>query len=143
MDPQHNIAVVQECYAAFGAGNLARLQATLATDVVWEHPESTDIPWAGRFDGPGGVAKFVGALAEPATPELFEPYEFIAQGDRVVVLGRERFRVKATGKTWSAEWSHVFTVVNGKIKEFREYTDTAAVGAAFLPDAKTGARGLA
>jgi ketosteroid isomerase-like protein len=68
---------------------------------------------------------------EHSEAEAFEPLHFVAAEDRVVVLGRERFRVKATGLTWACEWAHAFTVRDGKIASFREYTDTSAVVNAF------------
>ncbi|WP_376915758.1 nuclear transport factor 2 family protein [Paraburkholderia sp. OAS925] len=61
---------------------------------------------------------------------MFEPLEFIASGDRVVVLGMQRWHVHTTGSTYEDEWAHVFTVENGKITKFTEYHDTAAEAAA-------------
>jgi hypothetical protein len=105
--------------------------ATMATDLAWELPGSSVIPWAGRFAGHEGFTRFLTALGQHADAESFEPRHFIADGEFVVVLGHERFRVKATGKTWTTEWAHAFTVVDGKITAFYEYTDTAAIEAAF------------
>ena len=52
---------------------------------------------------------------------------FIAQGDKVVVLGYARF----TGRTIETDWVHLFTMQAGKVTEFRGFEDTAAVAAAF------------
>ena len=59
--------------------------------------------------------------------QRFEPTAFIADGDRVLVLGSETARVKATGKVLEIEWAHAFTLSNGKVTAFHEYVDTAAV----------------
>ena len=131
MSTQSNVGVVKQAYAAFGAGDLQKLLGLMSPDVVWEFPASKVIPWAGTFTGPGEVARFFGALMEHSTPEAFEPLHFVASEDRVVALGRERFRVKSTGLTWGCEWAHAFTVRGGKIASFREYTDTAAMATAF------------
>ncbi len=40
-------------------------------------------------------------------------------------------RVKATGRSYETEWAHVFTLREGKIVEFREFADSAAVAEAF------------
>jgi len=127
MSTQTNVALVQEAYAAFGAGDIQKLLGLMTPDVVWEFPASSIIPWAGTFTGPGEVARFFSALMENSEPGEFEPLDYIASGDRVVVLGRERFRAKATGRSWACEWAHAFTVRDGKIAAFREYTDTAAM----------------
>ena len=63
--------------------------------------------------------------------EQFEPREFVAQGDTVVVVGYERTRVKPTGRTFEQEWAHVYTLRNGKIAKGRFIEDTAAQVAAF------------
>lgn len=131
MSTQTPLALVQDAYAAFGAGDLQKLLGLMTPDIVWEFPASDVIPWAGTFDGPGEVARFFSALMEHSEPELFEPLQFVTSEDRVVAFGRERFRVKSTGSTWACEWAHAFTVRGGKIAGFREYTDTAAVARAF------------
>ena len=41
-----------------------------------------------------------------------------------------------TGLTWACEWAHAFTVLDGKIAGFREYTDTAAMVSAFDKDGR-------
>ena len=61
----------------------------------------------------------------------FQPREFVADGDRVVVFGWERAKVKATNRTIELDWIMAFTVRNGKVSKFREYTDTKAVADAY------------
>jgi len=131
MSTQSNVEVVKAAYAAFGAGDIQKLLSLMTSDIVWEFPASKVIPWAGTFKGPAEVGRFFAALMEHGEPEAFEPLSFVASDDRVVVLGRERFRVKSTGLTWACEWAHAFTVRDGKIARFREYTDTAAMASAF------------
>ena len=69
-------------------------------------------------------------LGEASVFEQFEIHDYIAQGDRVVVLGHERQRVKATGLTVENDFAMVFTIRDGKIARFRNYEDTAGVAAA-------------
>ena len=49
----------------------------------------------------------------------------------MVALGRERVRVKDTGREWNTAWVQVHTVRDGTICRFREFTDSAAIAAAF------------
>jgi ketosteroid isomerase-like protein len=58
--------------------------------------------------------------------QVFQPDEFIAGHDSVVVLGHERCRVKATGRLVEAKWVQIFTLRDGRISRYREYSDTAA-----------------
>ena len=86
---------------------------------------------AGTFRGPSEVAQFFAALKEYSVLEAFEPLHFVDSDDCVVVLGRERIRVRSTDLTYSCEWAHAVTVLGGKVAGFREYTDTAAIASAF------------
>ena len=62
---------------------------------------------------------------------FFEPAEFIAQGDKVVVLGSSKATVKSTSRSYETDWVHVFTVKDGKVTNFAEFFDTAAATKAF------------
>ena len=63
----------------------------------------------------------------------FEPEEFIAKGQKVVVLGHFSMCVKATGKVSRSHWVHVWKVDQGKISYMREYVDSLAVSQAYSP----------
>jgi ketosteroid isomerase-like protein len=62
-----------------------------------------------------------------------EPPEFIAQEDRVVVVGFATGRIKATNKTFEDHWVFAITVRNGKVTNIREYVDTQALARASEP----------
>jgi uncharacterized protein len=63
--------------------------------------------------------------------ERFEPAEFIAQGDKVVVLGHCAAKTPA-GKRFVSDWVMVFALRNGKVVSFQEFTDSAAIDRAYL-----------
>jgi ketosteroid isomerase-like protein len=52
------------------------------------------------------------------------------------VIGWERVKVKATNRTIELDWLMAFTVLNGKIAKFREYTDTKVIAAAYESTAR-------
>ena len=64
-----------------------------------------------------------------------EPPEFIAQGDRVVVVGFATGRIKATNRKFEDHWVFAITVRNGKLTNVREYIDTLALARASQMDA--------
>jgi ketosteroid isomerase-like protein len=55
------------------------------------------------------------------------PTEYIADGDRVVSLGRFTGVHGASGKAVDAAYAHVWDVAGGKIQRFRQYIDTLAI----------------
>lgn len=122
---------MQAIFEAFGRGDVPGVLAHLAEDVEWRAPGPAAVPYLGERSGHAGAAEFFTQLGTNVEFESFEPLAFVAEGDRVVALGRERGRVRATGKTFDNEWALVFTFSGGKVTRFRLYEDTAAVAAAF------------
>ena len=132
MSEQQNLDVVQQqVYAAFGRGDIPTILNALAYDVDWQSPGPATIPWAGVWRGRDQVARWFTVIGETAEFEEFTPQEFFARGDKVMVLGYERFRIKSTGRTVANELAQVYMLHEGKIVRFREYYDTAALAEAF------------
>ncbi|MGH2530877.1 MAG: nuclear transport factor 2 family protein [Thermomicrobiales bacterium] len=132
MSTQDNVQVVQQLFAAYEQGDMPAVLSTIVADVTWQEPGPADlVPWAGTRRGREQVADWFRVLGEAEEILEFEPRAFIAQGDKVVVLGFERVRVRATGCTYENDWAFVFTVRDGKIAGLRTYHDTAAIVAAY------------
>jgi uncharacterized protein len=72
------------------------------------------------------VRQFFKTVEKMLEFRLFEPREYIAQGNRVVTLVRCEGWNKATGREFAADSAVVWTVENGKAVAFQEYTDTEA-----------------
>ena len=130
MNEQQNTHLVQQFYQSMKTDDTQSLQNSLARDVEWELPEMENVPFAGKWHGREGVGQFFGKVSEVQDVVEFEPKEFIAQGNKVVVLGHFTMRIKATGRNVSSNWAHVWTVENGQITRFYEYVDTAVVSSA-------------
>ncbi len=130
MSTQESLQVVKEGYAAFGRGDIASLLALMADDVEWAIP-GTDLPTSGNYRGVDGVAKFFQTLVADVEILDFQPREFVADGERVVVVGWERVKIKSTNRVADLDWVMAFTVRNGKVVNFREYTDTKAIAEAY------------
>jgi ketosteroid isomerase-like protein len=133
MSEQENVQAVQKMYTAYARKDFAALLNGFSDDVEWQVAGPADVPLCGSRSRREGVGQFFKLLGEMLETQQFEPREFIAQADQVVVLGRERHRVKSTGRTFEGDWVQVFTFREGTVVRYREYWDTAAVVAAFLP----------
>ncbi len=59
-----------------------------------------------------------------------KPPEFVAQGDRVLVVGVATGKIKATKKTFEDHWVFDITLRDGKVTKIREYIDTQALARA-------------
>lgn len=131
MSEQENMKIVQGIYEAFGKGDIPAILNVVATDVQWINAGPTEIPYAGKRNSRDQVAQFFKAIDDNVVVKQFEPREFIAQKDRVIVLGNWRGESKSTGRSFESEWVMAWTLVNGKVTSFRAYEDTAAVLEAF------------
>ena len=131
MNESANIETVQRLYADFGRGDIPALLAALDPAVDWINAGPDTIPYAGTRHGLAQVREFFATLEASVEVQTFEPREFLAQGDRVVVLGGWTGRVKATGRGYASEWAMAWTVKNGRVTAFRSYEDTHAVAMAF------------
>ena len=135
MSERENTETVRRIFEAFGRGDVATLMSLLSDEVVWLMPGPPGVvPYAGERRGHAGASQFFQLLGAAVEFEQFEPREYVAQGDKVVALGFERGRVRATGKTFDNHWALVFTLSGGRVTEFRAYEDSAAVASAFRAD---------
>ena len=125
MSEQQNIEIVKRGYEAFGHGDMQALLGLFDEQIEWIASGTADLPTSGRRTGRQQVAEFFTAVNDTFEIQRFEPREFIAQGDRVVVTGIDVSKVRATGKVIEGEWAHIFTVRDGKVVRFQEYQDTA------------------
>lgn len=131
MSEQENLRAVQGLFEAFGRGDMHALLNFVAEDVRWTIPGPANVPYFGERNAHAGVSDFFSNIGSSVEFERFEPREFIARDERVVVLGSERGRVKQTGKTFDNDWAMVFTLRDGKVSDFFCYENTAAVSEAF------------
>ncbi len=124
MNEQENTKIVQKAYQLFKNGDESFLKQ-FSDDISWELPEMENVPYAGKFKGIERVTDFFSRLDEAEENLIHNPTEFIANGDKVIVLGDMKWRVKATNKEYASDFVHVLTVKEGRINSFQEYIDTA------------------
>jgi hypothetical protein len=126
-----NISVVRGTYEAFQRGDIDAVLSSFAPDVTFYSPGGPEIPWAGARRGRDQVGQFFAQLDAALEFLDFAPEQFAASGDTVIVIGRDRVRVKASGDVLDEQWAHVMQVRDGQVADFREIIDTAALASAF------------
>src|ERR1051325_11820396 len=125
MSIENNVEVVKSFLAAIGHRDKQGLLALSAEDIEWIIP-GEDWPLAGTHRGHAGLNNLLQKANETVETSYPEPPEFIAQGDRVLVVGFAKGRVKATNRTFKDDWVFDVTVRDGKVTKIREYIDTQA-----------------
>src|SRR5882757_10961622 len=102
MSIEKNVQIVKNFLAALGLRDKQGLLALSAEDIEWIIP-GKDWPLAGTHRGHAGLVDLL-EMASSALETSTEPREFIAQGDRVLVVGVARGKIKATNKTFEDDW---------------------------------------
>ncbi len=134
MQEAQNTKIVQDAYAAFLRGDIAAVLATFDDDIVWKPVTgaSKHVPMAGARHGKAATEEFFRQVGQHLQFSRFEPREFVAQDDRVVALGHYTAK-SSSGGSFDSDFVMVFQLRNGKLVEFQEFLDSAALNAAFEP----------
>ena len=129
MSTQENVQIVKDFFAALGRRDRQGLLALSAEDIEWIVPGEY-WPLAGTHRGHAGLENLLQKANETVETSYPEPPEFIAQGDRVLVVGFATGKIKASNRTFADHWVFAITVRNGKLTNVREYVDTQALARA-------------
>ncbi len=129
MSIEKNVQVVKDFFAAIGRREKQGLLAVSGDDIEWIIP-GEDWPLAGTHRGQAGLESLLQKANEAVETSYPKPPEFIAQGDRVLVIGSATGRIKATNRRFVDYWVFAITVRNGKVTNIREYIDTQALARA-------------
>lgn len=129
-EEEKNIKIVENMFAAFQKGDIESFLNSLADNVDWRFPVTTNvsapITWAKPRHGRQEVEVFFNELFDHVIPRL-KPVRYTSQDDRVVVEGSDRGKAKATGNEYLVDWVTVITLVSGKVTMLYHYFDTADV----------------
>ncbi|MFZ5827120.1 MAG: nuclear transport factor 2 family protein [Bacillota bacterium] len=121
--------IVRALYEAFARRDTAGIAALFDPQIEWIQMEG--FPEGGRHIGPEAVLN--GALAKfRVNWERWQAVveEYLEAGDRVIALGYYTGTHKQTGRAMRAAFAHFYTVRDGRIVRFVQYTDTLKVAEA-------------
>jgi uncharacterized protein len=122
-------ALIRETYAAFSRGDIEAVLSAMTDDVALDSPGGA--PYSGRRQGRDAVRRYFAELDRYLRLDEFDMDEILEDGNRVVVLGRERATIKDTGSVFSSRFAHVYGFRKGSIAEVMIFFDTHAAASAF------------
>lgn len=122
----NNLNAVQAVYDAFAKGDIPTVLGFLSADVDWTETEG--FPYAGTYHGPRAVLEGVFMrLGSEWEGYAAVPDELVDAGDTIVALGKYSGTYKRTGKSFQANFAHVWKIRDGKAFRFVQYADTLLV----------------
>jgi uncharacterized protein len=114
-------------YDAIAAGDLPAALDRLGGDVTWH--EAPGMPYEGPepYHGAQQVAEHVLArITADINGLTLTNREVTELGPTVAVLGHYSGTANRSGRPLDLPYLHIWTVTNGRITEFRQYTNTTA-----------------
>ncbi|KAB1110747.1 nuclear transport factor 2 family protein [Neorhizobium galegae] len=128
-----NLDLIRATYEGSSEDNGRNLLAALASDATWTEAEG--FPYAGTYVGPDAI--IAGVFHRLGTEWIgykAEVHTFIEDGDRVAAFGVYHGTYKATGKSMTASFAHLYEVRNGKIASMVQFVDSHMVLQALRAD---------
>jgi ketosteroid isomerase-like protein len=124
-------AIIEEHYAASARGDLDGMVAPFADRIVWT--EMDGFPYAGTYRGVDAVRKEVFMrLGSEWTNYQAVPQEIVDSGEHVIAFGEYSGTYNASGKSMRARFVHHWTVRDGQVVKFEQFTDTHLVRQAMV-----------
>ncbi len=120
MTEQDNMAIVRAIVEDYTAQAIkqAPLQY-LAKNIEWTLSGSIDDPLTGKYSGIQQVEHLFATFGDLVKVEEYEPKEYIAQGDKVVVSGNEAIRFKISNRIVKCTFVYILTIRDGKIVKWQ------------------------
>jgi hypothetical protein len=117
--------IVKALYDAFGKGDVPAVLGAFDPEIQWSEAENFLYADGNPYAGPQAVAEGVfQRIVSDVENFAVLPERFVEGGDTVVVEGRYRGTMKATGTPVDAQFAHVWQLRDGKVVRFQQYTDT-------------------
>jgi hypothetical protein len=118
--------VVKGLYEAFAKGDVPTVLGEFDAKIQWNEADGFLYADGNPYVGPQAVAEGVfQRLVADIDQFAVLPGSFIDAGDTIVVEGRYKGTMKATGTPVDAQFAHVWHLRDGKVLRFQQYTDTA------------------
>jgi ketosteroid isomerase-like protein len=122
-----NTKTMASLYEAFARGDVPAVLGAMHPEIQWREAENNPyMPTGEAWVGPDAIVKnlFI-RLSEEWDGFSVNPKSFHDAGDVVTVEGRYTGKHNETGKALDAQFCHIWTLKDGKITAFQQYTDTA------------------
>jgi ketosteroid isomerase-like protein len=116
---------VRRLYEAYVRGDRERVAALLDEDIDWVIHGPVDVfPFAGVRKGKEAVLKALAAIERDYELKHYVPALILADGDRAAVLSDVAFVQRATHRLLRFRIANFLRLHDGKLVEFREFSDT-------------------
>lgn len=129
---QASFNTVMDFMGAMGSGNMDKMSALMADDMVWHNEGDTSLPWIGETRGKEAIFEFLGVFSSNLETTLWENTDAFASGDTVAVFGRMNGIVTKTGlETGEFSFALRAKVRDGQVVLWHWFEDSFAISKAY------------
>src|SRR5665213_2600345 len=124
-DDDDTRAIVRELYDAYGRRNFDRVAALIHDDIDWMVESPVHVfPFAGTRHGRAAVLQALGSIAELFVLQSYTSEIVIVDGDRAAVMSDISFTQRSTKRVLRFRVANFLRIEDGKVIEFREFSNT-------------------
>jgi ketosteroid isomerase-like protein len=118
-------AAVKDLYGAYAKGDVARLALLIHENIDWAiYSPITVFPFAGSRRGRAAVLEVMAAIGQVYQLDSHKIEQMVIEGDRAAVLADIGFTQRSTGRTLRFRVANFLRVDDGRLIEFREFSDS-------------------
>ena len=123
------LEIVKQAYIYLNEKDIANYFSLMSPNV--EFYQTEELPWGGYYRGFDESKVFFSKFS-PLIDSTVELSHYIQAGDRIVAIGNTSGVAKQTGKKFTCNLAHVWTVKEGTIVRLEVYIDTDVIKAALV-----------
>jgi ketosteroid isomerase-like protein len=121
-----NRELIESIYDAFARGDAGTVFGAMHPEVEWKEAEGSPYADQNPYVGAARVGEgVIGRLMADFEGFTVTPLKIVAEGDTVVALGRYTGTHRRSSTRLDAQFAHAWTLRDGKVTGFQQYTDTA------------------
>lgn len=129
---QASLDTVMAFMEAMGAGDMEKMSALMADDMVWHNEGDKAMPWIGPWKGKDEIFAFLGVFGENFQTTKWENADVLASGDTVAVFGTMNgVTTKSDKEIGDFTFAMRAKVNDGKLVLWNFLEDSYAVSKAF------------
>lgn len=121
-----NLDIIKELYRCFREKDYPAFLAICQPELEWI--QNKGFPGGAVHYGASNVVEAVfKSFNNEWRDWRFDIEEYIDAGDSIIVIGKYTGQHRTTDKALSAPAAHVYDLENGKVRRFRQFTDTKLI----------------
>ncbi|HEX5726732.1 MAG TPA: nuclear transport factor 2 family protein [Longimicrobiaceae bacterium] len=116
---QENVRVLEHLFGLIAAGRFEELPDLFTPEITFELAAPPELSWVREAAGPEAVAAAIAANFRSVREQRPELLSLVAQGDTVMLMGREEGRHARTGEPYRVLVAQQYTFSDGRLAAFR------------------------